>query len=136
MIASAVHVSTSASETLNNADLNADVFTLEDGVRINFQPSSFVVNTKKWELEKEGELVIRKNFTSAKNVKFSQGFQQITVETEEEEGSNASNLVVRLKNVNMGDFTSLVTTNPRLEVLPMALFTCVIFTRSLTHKQI
>ncbi|CAN5500480.1 hypothetical protein BH10BAC2_BH10BAC2_28570 [soil metagenome] len=114
---SSVHIATSASETLNNADLNADVFTLEDGVRINFQPSSFVVNTKKWELEKEGELVIRKNFTSARNVKFSQGFQQITVETEEEQGTNASNLVVRLKNVNMGDFTSLVTTNPRLEGL-------------------
>ncbi|QEC68516.1 hypothetical protein FRZ67_14825 [Panacibacter ginsenosidivorans] len=114
---SGVHISTSASETLNNADLNADVVTLEDGVRINFQPSSFVVNTKKWELNKEGELIIRKNFASAKNVKFSQGFQEITVETEEEEGTNASNLVVRLKNVNMGDFTSLVTTNPRLEGL-------------------
>lgn len=114
-----VHISTSASETLNNAELNADVFTLEDGVRIDFQPSSFVVNTKKWELEKEGELVIRKNFASAKNVKFYQGFQQITVETEEGEegGTNTSNLVVRLKNVNMGDFTSLVTTDPRLEGL-------------------
>jgi len=116
---STVHVSTSASETLNNAELNADVYTLEDGVRIDFQPSSFVVNTKKWELEKEGEIVIRKNFASAKNVKFYQGFQQITVETEPEEegGTAASNLVVKLKNVNMGDFTSLVTTNPRLEGL-------------------
>lgn len=112
---SIVHIATSASETLNNADLNADVYTLEDGVRINFQPSSFVVNTKKWELEKQGEIVIRKDFASAKNVKFSQGFQQITVETEEEEGSSTSNLVVRLKDVNMGDFTSLVTTNPRIE---------------------
>ena len=114
---SLVHISTSASETLNNADLNAEVHTLEDGVRVNFMPSSFVVNTKKWELEKEGEIVVRKNFASARNVKFSQGFQQITVETEEEEGTSSSNLVVRLKNVNMGDFTSLVTTSPRLEGL-------------------
>jgi hypothetical protein len=114
-----VHISTSASETLNNAELNADVYTLDDGVRIDFQPSSFVVNTKKWELEKEGELVIRKNFASAKNVKFYQGFQQITIETEEGEegGTSANNLVVKLKNINIGDFTSLVTINPRLEGL-------------------
>lgn len=114
---SVVHLSTSANETLNEADLNADVYTLEDGVRINFQPSSFVLNTKKWELEKEGELVIRKNFATATNVKFSQGFQQITVETENLEESNASNLVVKLKQVNMGDFIPLFTKEPRIEGL-------------------
>ena len=114
---SILHLATSANETLNEADLNADVYTLEDGVRINFQPSSFVMNTKKWQLEKEGELVIRKNFASAKSVKFSQGFQEITVETEEESGSNASNLKVNLKQVNMGDFLPLVMKRPRIEGL-------------------
>ena len=112
---STVHLSTSANETLNDADLNADVFTLEDGVRIKFQPSSFVLNTKKWQLEKEGELVIRKNFASAKNVKFSQGFQEIIVATEEEDGSNTSNLIVKLKDVNMVDFIPLFTKKPRME---------------------
>ena len=114
---SVVHLSTSANETLNEADLNADVYTLDDGVRINFQPSSFILNTKKWELEKEGELVIRKNFATATNVKFSQGFQQITFETENSEESNASNLVVKLKQVNMGDFIPLFTKEPRIEGL-------------------
>lgn len=112
---SALHLATSANETLNEALLNADVYTMEDGVRINFQPSSFVLNTNKWQLEKEGEIVIRKNFATAKNVKFTQGFQQITVETEEEDGSNTSNLLVKLKDVNLSDFVPLFTQKPRIE---------------------
>jgi hypothetical protein len=114
---SVVSIITSADNTLNDANLNADIYTLPDGVRIQFQPSSFVLNTKKWNLEKEGEIVIRKNFVNANNVKFSQGFQEIQVETEEEDGGNVSNLVVRLKNVILGDFTSLFITDPRLEGL-------------------
>lgn len=112
---SVIHLSTSANTTLNDAQLNADVYTMEDGVRINFQPSSFVVNDKKWNLEKEGELVVRRNFASAKNVRFTQGFQEMNIETEEIEGSNNSDLVIKLKDVNIGDFTPLITRKPRLE---------------------
>ncbi len=113
---SSVNISTSANNTLNDAELNADVYTVPDGVRIDFDPSSFVINDKKWDLEKEGELVIRKSFTSAKNVKFSQGFQEITVETEVEANSK-NNLVVKLKDINLGDFMPLITKTPRLEGL-------------------
>jgi hypothetical protein len=110
-----IKITTSANTTLNSVELNADIYTLEDGMRINFQPSSFVVNNKTWTLEKEGELVVRRNFASARNVRFTQGFQEMTVETEEVEGSNNNNLVMRLKNVNIGDFTPLITKTPRLE---------------------
>lgn len=110
-----VSIKTSADNTLNDANLNADVYTLSDGARIQFLPSSFVLNNKKWNLEKEGELVIRKNFVLADNVKFTQGFQEITVETEEEDGGNTNNLIVKLSNVVLGDLTSLVLKNPRLE---------------------
>jgi len=110
-----VHIATSANQTLNEADLNANVVTMPNGVRIEFQPSSFVLNDKKWNLEKEGILVINKNFATAKNVKFIQGFQEIAVETEDTEGGNTSNLVVKMKNVNMEDFFPLFVTNPRME---------------------
>lgn len=112
---SLVSIKTSADNTLNDANLNADVYTLADGARIQFLPSSFVLNTKKWNLEKEGELVIRKNFVFADNVKFTQGFQEIVVETEEEDGGNTNNLIVKLRNVVLGDLTSLVMKSPRLE---------------------
>ncbi len=112
---SVVSLQTKASSTINEANLNADLYTLEDGVRVNFRPSAFVLNNKKWDLEKQGEIVIRKNFVSAENVKFTQGFQEIKVETELSSESNSNNLVVKMKNVVLGDLTSLVVTDPRLE---------------------
>ena len=110
-----VSLKTSASNTLNEADLNADVYTMKDGVRVKFDPSSFILNDKKWFLEKEGEIVVRKDFVSAQNVKFSQGFQEITVETEKEHDQSKNNLMVKLKNVVLGDITALFFKNPKLE---------------------
>lgn len=110
-----LHLSTRANETLNEADLNAVIVALDDGVRIDFLPSSFVLNSNKWTLEKQGELVIRKHFTSAKNVVFKQGFQEITVESLNEEGGNTSNLIVQLRKINLGDFMPLFTRRPRME---------------------
>ena len=112
---SLVSLQTKASNTLNEANLNADLFTLEDGVRINFRPSAFVLNDKKWNLEKQGEIVVRKNFVSAENVKFSQGFQEINIETKLSTESNKNDLVVKLKNVVLGDLTALIIKSPRLE---------------------
>jgi hypothetical protein len=113
---SVVNVTTSANNTLNEARLNADIYTLPDGVRIDFQPSSFVINEKKWDLEKEGEIIIRKQYASAQNVKFVQGFQEITVETDKDAvGEEGNNLVVKMKDVSIGDFTPIFTTEPRME---------------------
>ncbi len=112
---SEVSIKTSADNTLNDADLFADVYTLSDGVRVQFRPSSFVLNDKKWNIDKQGELIVRSNFVQAQQVKFTQGFQEITVETEEEDGGNTQNLVVKLKNVILGDITSLLFKSPRLE---------------------
>ena len=112
---SVVHMQTSANNTLNDAQLNADVYTLPDGVRIDFQPSSFIINEKKWDLEKEGEIIVRKQFASATNVKFIQGFQEITVEPGASQGSAGNSLVVRMKNLNLGDFTPIFIKEPRIE---------------------
>ncbi len=112
---STVSIRTSADYTLNDADLNADVSTFSDGVRVQFRPSSFVLNEKKWSIEKAGEISVRKNLVQAKNVKFSQGFQEISVETEQPPGASTDSLVVKLKNVILGDLSSLFFKNPRLE---------------------
>ncbi|HWB25249.1 MAG TPA: translocation/assembly module TamB domain-containing protein [Chitinophagaceae bacterium] len=109
---STVHIATSANTTLNSAELNADVFTMPDGLHIDFAPSSFVLNDKKWNLEKEGELIIKRDFASASNVKFTQGFQEISVETDR---SDSSNLQVKLKDVNLGDVVPLFVRQPRME---------------------
>ena len=112
---SVVSIKTSADNTLNDADLYADVYTLTDGVRVLFRPSTFVLNDKKWNIEKAGELIVRSHLVHAQNLKIVQGFQEITVESKEEDGGNTQNLAVKLKNVVMGDLTSLFFKDPRLQ---------------------
>jgi hypothetical protein len=112
---SIVAVKTSANDSLNDASLTADVFTLYDGVRVQFRPSSFVVNDKKWNIEKEGEFVARKNFIGAKNIKFVQGYQEIVIETENEEDNNASHINVDLKNILLGDFVNYAFADPKIQ---------------------
>ncbi|MBL0056536.1 MAG: translocation/assembly module TamB domain-containing protein [Chitinophagaceae bacterium] len=112
---SAIQLKTSAGKTLSEAELNATVKTLTDGVIIHFSPSSFIINDKKWLLEKDGELTIRKNYLDASEVKFVQDNQEIVISTEQDPISKQTNLVARLRNVNINDFTTLFIRNPRLE---------------------
>jgi hypothetical protein len=112
---SLVSIKASADNTINDASLLADVYTIQDGVRIHLRPSTFVINDKKWTIEKNGELIIRNNFLHASGIRLTQGFQEISAETEEEDGGNTSNLNIKLKSVYLGDITSLFFKNPRME---------------------
>ncbi len=112
---SIVSIKASADNTINDATLLADVYTIQDGVRIHLRPSTFVLNDKKWNIEKDGELIIRNNFLHASNIHFTQGFQEISAETEEEDGGNTNNLNITLRYVYLGDITSLFFKNPRME---------------------
>jgi len=112
---SIVSIKTKANNTLNDASLLADVFTLDDGIRLQFRPSSFVINEKKWNIDTDGELVLRKSYVSAKKLKLVQGLQEINIATENEEDNNSSNLIVQLSNVVLGDFTSMFFKDPKLE---------------------
>ncbi len=112
---SVVHLKTSAGKTLSETELNASIQTFADGISIHFSPSSFIINEKKWQLEKDGQLTIRKNIIDASEVKFMQGEQEIVISTAKEGSSGKTNLVARLKKVNINDFTSLLTKNIRLE---------------------
>lgn len=115
---STVHLITSASKTLSGAELNASVKTLTDGVTIHFSPSSFIINDKKWQLEKDGELTIRKSYIDASEVKFVQENQEIVFSTEPaEDGTDNTDVVAKLKKVNIDDFTPFFLKKPRLEGL-------------------
>ncbi|HEX8278119.1 MAG TPA: hypothetical protein VF540_05465, partial [Segetibacter sp.] len=78
---SQISINTKATTTLNELNLNAGLTTFPDGIKIKFNPSDFVINDKRWILEKEGEIVVRKNFVSAENVRFTQNDQLIEVKT-------------------------------------------------------
>ena len=110
-----ISIKTSASKTLSGAAINARIQTMRDGVKIHFSPSSFIINDKKWQLEKDGELVLSKKQVSASEVKFIQGEQEINISTEPSEIGNANDIVIRLKKVSIDDLVPLVLKNPRLE---------------------
>ncbi len=112
---SVIQLRTSASKTLSEAQLNASVTTLSDGVKIHFSPSSFIINDKKWELEKDGALTIRKSYIEASEVKFIQGEQEITFRTEMDDVTDKTNVIANLKKVNINDFTPLFLKKTRLE---------------------
>lgn len=112
---SVIHLKTSASQTLNDADLNASIQTLSDGVKVHFFPSSFIVNNKKWELEKDGELTVRRRYLDANEIKFRSDNQQIIISAEQKTEDDEPHIVAKLENVNIGDFKSFVLTNPDLD---------------------
>ncbi|MEP6677169.1 MAG: hypothetical protein ABJA78_18555, partial [Ferruginibacter sp.] len=112
-----VSIKTSASKTLNQAELNAQLITYRDGVKIHFSPSSFIINDKKWQLEKDGELVIRNSLFDASEVKFLQDNQEITIATVPSEEGDNTDIMVTLKKINILDFAQLLTKDQRIEGL-------------------
>jgi len=112
-----VSIKTSASKTLSQADLSARVQTLSDGFKLFFNPSSFVINDKKWTLEKGGELSLSRTLLSASEVKFVQNEQQIIISTEPSGDLPTNDVIVQLKKVNINDFTPFFLKTPRLEGL-------------------
>ncbi|MEJ7611416.1 MAG: translocation/assembly module TamB domain-containing protein [Ferruginibacter sp.] len=112
---SLIRLNTSASRILGDAELNATVQTLDDGFKIHFFPSSFVINNKKWQLEKDGELVLRKKFLDATEVKFFHENQEIVLSTELSEVNDNTHLVARLKNIDLRDLAFILPPRPGLK---------------------
>ena len=112
-----INIKTSAQKTLNDAELNASVLTMNDGVKINFFPSSFIINGKKWLLEKDGELTLRKNYIDANEIKFAHDNQQIILSSELSDVTSDAHIIAKLKNVNIEDFTPFLFKNPELKGL-------------------
>ena len=112
-----IQLTTSANKTLSDAQLNARVQTFTDGVKIHFFPSSFILNEKKWSLANDGELTLRKSYIEANNLRFTQGDQEIVISTELDELTDHTNLIAKLKKVNLNDFTQPFLKQPRFEGL-------------------
>lgn len=112
-----ISLRTSASKTLSEANLSLRLQTLPDGFRLNFNPSSFVINDKKWILEKGGELVLSKTLLTASEVKFVQNEQQIIIATEPSSINNSNDVLVELKKINTGDIVPFFISSPQLEGL-------------------
>ncbi|HTI09999.1 MAG TPA: translocation/assembly module TamB domain-containing protein [Puia sp.] len=114
---SSVQVTTSANQTLNSANLSAQVQTQPTGVRIRFDPSTFDINGKTWNIDKDGELAFLNNIISADALKIHNGDQQVLVTTHPSDEGSWNNIHVELKKINIGDFTPYLVKSERLEGL-------------------
>ena len=111
-----ISIKTSANQALNEADLSVRLQTLKDGFNVLFNPSSFVLNNKKWILQKGGMLSLNKSNFTASQVKFTQDDQQLIISTVP--SSNGSNdVAINLQKLNIGDISPFILKSPRLEGL-------------------
>lgn len=110
-----IHLKTSGVNTLNEADLNANVEVLTDGVKIHFYPSSFMINDRKWALEKDGELTLRNNYIEANQINFSHNQQQISIYSELDKTDNQPSIVAKLREVQLDDFIPFILKEPQVK---------------------
>ncbi|MDO6430982.1 translocation/assembly module TamB domain-containing protein [Flavitalea sp. BT771] len=112
-----VQVTTSANQTLNSANLSADVQTLPTGVRVKFLPSTFDINSKTWTIDKDGELSFSNQIISADGLTIHNGEQQVQVTTSPSDEGSWNDVHIDLKKINIGDFTPYFVKSQRIEGL-------------------
>lgn len=102
---------------LSYISFEGKVNTYTDGLSIQWAPSYFILNEKKWTIQNQGEISIRKNNTYAKQFSISQGLQKIAVQNHP---NDLNGLQVKLDQVILGDITNLFFSYPKLEGLTNA----------------
>ena len=114
---SKIQIITSANQTLNSANISAEVKTTRSGVNIRFDPSTFDLNSKTWTIDKNGELALNNNIISVDGLRVYNGDQQVLVTSHPSGEGNWNDIHIDLKKINIGDFTPFVVKSERLEGL-------------------
>ncbi|MBK7288812.1 MAG: translocation/assembly module TamB domain-containing protein [Chitinophagaceae bacterium] len=114
---SIVKIKSGANRTVDTANLNALVLTYNDGVKIEFDPSTFTINSKTWAIDESGELVFRKNTPASGLLLLSEGDQKISLRTEKSAKGNWNDVKINLTKINLGDFGPFFLPKNRLEGL-------------------
>lgn len=112
-----VNIAASANQTLNSANISGQVQTLRDGVRIAFNPSVFEINAKKWTIDQGGELVLSKRLITSEGLRIYNNEQEVRFSSTPSSIGNSNDLLVDLKNINIGDFSPFFIKDNRLEGL-------------------
>jgi hypothetical protein len=112
-----ITINTTSNQVINQGSFSARVKTFSNGVSVGFNPSSFVLNGKTWNIEQGGELDFRKNSIVQGQVVLREAQQEIRLSTVPSDVGNWNDLHVALKNLNIGDFSPFITTANRIEGL-------------------
>jgi hypothetical protein len=114
---SRVNIITGGTQKLESANLNALVLTYNDGVEIEFDPSTFSVNGKTWAIDENGVLKFRRNIPANGQLVLSEGEQKILLKTQPSLTGKWNDLKIELTKVNIGDFSPYLLPHNRLEGL-------------------
>jgi hypothetical protein len=112
-----VTINTVANQTINQANLSAQIKTFSDGLTVLFNPSSFVLNGKSWSIEQGGELNFRRNTIVQGQLLLKESNQEIQIGTQPSGIGNWNDLHITLRNLNLGDISPFLTPKNRLEGL-------------------
>jgi TamB, inner membrane protein subunit of TAM complex len=110
-----VSIKTSATQTLKDADLKARFKATTEGFTITFQPSSVVLDEKRWNIEDESDVFIGKGKLLSNGLKFSSGNEEIKLFTQPSETGNGNDLIVEMQKVEIGNIIPYFLKDPRIE---------------------
>lgn len=112
-----INISTTANQTINQANLSAQLQTFTNGFTLLLNPSTFVLNGKTWTIEQGGELDFRRNSVVSGQVVIRESNQEIRLSSHPSDIGNWNDLSVSLQNLNLGDLTPLLIKTNRIEGL-------------------
>jgi hypothetical protein len=98
----------------NQIDLNVKLKTYQDGALIHFNPSSFYLRDKKWEITPEGEISVHKNQIHVDRFALFHDQERISLSTALNEETNQTSLRAEIDQVNIEDFLPLIFSGPEI----------------------
>jgi len=114
---SKVMIHTGDNFAFNRARLNATVRTFGNGVRIEVEPSSFVVSGKTWSIDDKGVLEFRTGVPAQGLLAMRESNQEIVIRTLPSSAGNWNDVAIGIKNLNLGDIAPFILPSNRLEGL-------------------
>lgn len=112
---SEVHITTSPDNVYYSADLSARIQTMNDGFTVSFNPSVFVLNQKKWTIEKGGEIALVGKMVIANHLRLYQNGQEVVFATKFSDVNNSNDLNISLKNFVLEDALPFFLKTPAMK---------------------
>ena len=110
-----VNIRTSISETFKNANLRSKFSLFKDGINIEFLKSSFFLNEKEWNIEKESEIFIGRNNLFSEGILLTSGNEEIKLFTHPSEIGSYNDVAIEVRKVEMGELLPYFFKDPRIE---------------------
>ena len=112
-----ISIKAEGNKTFNNANISATIETRKNGFKLIFNPSTFAINQKQWEIAKEGVLELNDSLLTANNIRFSQNGQDIYISTQPAVSGKGNDIIVAVQEISVEDFMPLFLKSPKLSGL-------------------